>query len=255
MYRTHYYPPAPAISGRFLTVLLMLSIHCCSHAQDSSLAHPVSITGNVQVTNNGTAPAPIFALGRPAIIGTAIIRKNRFFFNSDLYFGLDAKPWTVNSRFGYFIADNEKWSVNLASNLSLFFLQRNPVLNNKEEFQLQRYWGNELNAEHRISPNRKLFFQYWHTIALDDLAIRREEFINLVFMIEQLHLGKKSRLSIRPSAFYLFDKNYIEGVFISQTTLYQRSSWKINLFAQTTLPLYTVPANRFIWNAGFNLPF
>lgn len=238
----------------FLTVYTMCVQGQCA-AQDSSKPQPITVTGNVQLTNNGTAPAPIFALGRPAIIATGIIRKKRFYFNSDLYFGLDAKPWTINSRFGYFLADNAKWSVNIASNLSLFFLQRNPALSNNEEFQLQRYWGNELNAEHRITPNRKLFFQYWHTIALDKLGIGREEFVNLVFMFEQLHLSKKSLLNIHPSAFYLFDKNYIEGVFISQTTQFWRTGWKINLFAQTTLPVYTVPANHFIWNAGFNLPF
>jgi len=224
-------------------------------AQDSALEKSISVSGNVQLTNNGIAPVPIFALGKPAIIGSAIIRRKRFYFNSELYFGLNAKPWTINSRFGFFIIDNAKWSINLASNLSLFFLQRDPKLNNNEEFQLQRYWANELNGVCKVTGNQSFQFQYWHTVDLDKLGIRREEFVNLVYAFDNVEVLKNFILGIRPSLFYLYDEKALEGVFVAQSTSFQRRNWKVNFFIQTALPVYVTPKNKFIWNAGLNIPF
>lgn len=207
------------------------------------------------MTNNGTSPVPIFALDKPAIIGSYVVRKGRFFFNGELFFGLDAKPWTINTRLGYYVIDNNKVSVSLTTNLNLFFLKRDPKLNHDEEFQLQRYWTNQLDGEIRIRPDRKIQFQYWHTIAMDKLGIAREEFPNLAFLMENLKVGKKNVFSFRSNIFYIYDEKAIEGVFIGQTTTYQRMKWKFNVFAQTTFPIHVVPASSLIWNAGVNLPF
>lgn len=224
-------------------------------AQDSTAKNPLSLSGNVQLTNNGTSPVPIFTLGKPAIIGSTIIRKNRFYFNSELYFGINAKPWTINTRFGFFIIDNNKWSINVASNMSLFFLQRDPNLNNNEEFQLQRYWANEINGICRVKENRSIQFQYWHTADLDKLGIRREEFVNLAYAFDNMKVFKEFFLSIKPSIFYLYDDKTLEGVFVAQTTTLQPKNWPVNFFLQTTLPLHFVPENKFLWNTGLNLPF
>lgn len=224
-------------------------------SQDSLPARKISVSGNIQLTNNGTSPVPIFALGKPAVIGSYIVRKGRFFFNGELFFGLDAKPWTINTRVGYYFVDNDKASINLTTNLSLFFLKRNPVLNNNEEFQLQRYWTNELNGEIRISRYRKIQFQYWHTISLDNLGVAREEFPNVAFLMENLSVLKKNIFTIRPILFYLYDEKMIEGVFIGQTLTYQRLKWWFNLFVQTTVPIHVVPSGSFLWNGGINVPF
>ena len=240
------------------TAIVFISINCFvqfAFCQDTIPVKRISVSGNIQLTNNGTSPVPIFALGKPAIIGNYIIRKGRFYFNGELYFGVDAKPWTINTRVGYYFIDNEKTSIILTTNLSLFFLKRNPFLNNHEEFQLQRYWTNELNGEIRISNYRKIQFQYWHTISLDNLGIAREEFPNVAFLMENLKVLKKNIFSLRPIIFYLFDDKAIEGFFIGETTTYQRPKWWFNLFVQATVPIHVVPSGSFLWNGGVNVPF
>ncbi len=235
--------------------ILLFGFSLFTFCQDTTHPRHITVSGNIQVTNNGTSPVPIFALGKPAVIGSYIVRKGRFFFNGELYFGLDAKPWTINTRLGYYFIDNEKISVNFTSNLSLFFLKRNPVLNNNEEFQLQRYWTNELNGEIRIRSDRKIQFQYWHTITLDNLGVAREEFPNVAFLMENLKVLKKNIFTVRPIIFYLYDANMIEGIFVGQTTTYQRLKWWFNLFVQTTVPVHVVPTGSFLWNCGVNVPF
>jgi len=91
----------------FVPVLLIGCLYQSVLAQEKTTAKPVTLTGNLQITNNGIAPVPIFALGRPAAIGTFVVKKGNFYFNPELYFGLDTKPWTINSRFGYNFIDNK----------------------------------------------------------------------------------------------------------------------------------------------------
>jgi len=225
-------------------------------AQDTTIhPKPITVSGNIQVTNNGTAPVPIFALGRPAIIGSTTIRKGRFYVNLEQYFGLDTKPWTMNNRLGFFIVDNKNLTLTFSTNISLFFLDRNPQQNHGEEFQTQRYWANELTAEYRITPNRKLQFLYWHTNDVDKLGVNREEFINLAFMFDNVMLGSKNLITFKPSVFYLFDDGALEGVLTTEALTYQRIKWKFNLFIQATFMVHVVPHNNMTWNCGVNVPF
>lgn len=239
-----------------VAAILLAILAITVHAQDTAARKkPLAVSGNIQVTNNGTAPVPIFALGRPAVIASTVLRKGNFYANFEQYFGLDTKPWTMNNRLGYFFVDNKKLTVTFSTNISLFFLQRDPKPNHGEEFQTQRYWANELGAEYRITPNRKLQFLYWHTNNVDTLGVNREEFVNLAFLFDNIYVGAKNIISIRPAIFYLYDEGALQGIFAAQTTTYQRARWKFNLFVQTTFYVHVVPSNKMIWNAGVNIPF
>ncbi len=236
-------------------VLIALCYSSFLFAQKEKSSIPVTVSGNIQLTNNGTAPAPIFALGRRAIISSTYIKKGGFYFNPEFYFGIDAKPWIMNVRLGYNFINNKKLTLGVALNPNFFFLQRNPVLNKNEEFQLQRYLGNELNGEIKINGNRKIQFNYWHSLRLDQLGVKSEEYFNLAYSMENLKIGKSAILGFHPSIFYLYDVDMMEGLFISQTSNFQMKNWKFNFYVQTTIPLIVTPANGFIWNFGINVPF
>jgi hypothetical protein len=237
------------------TFLCLCSL--CANAQDTIQRKKpfVHAYGNVQLTNNGIAPVPVFALGRPAVLANTYIRKGRFYFNNDLMFGLDAKPWTINNRFGFYIVDNEKLSIHLATDLSLFFLQRDPNVNNHEEYQLQRYWGNEINGEYRFKPDRKLQFSFWHTVTMDNIGVQREEYFTVAYSMENIRLGKNFLYGFRPAALYIYDQDMVEGVYAGQTSTIQYRKWGANVFLQTMWPVHVIPKVPFIWNAGINIPF
>jgi len=222
----------------------------------SSLNSSAQVSGNVQLTNNGVAPVPIFALGRPAILSTTTFKKGKFYFNPEFNLGLDAKPWTIFSRVGYYLVENKKLNLAIATNLNWFFMQRNPALYNNEEFQVQRYNTWELDGDFQIKENQKLYFQYWRTEKLDQLGVWYENFVNLAYSFDNIKLGNNHIFSIRPSVFYLDDYAWLQGFFAAQTTTYQHKSWKCNIFYTCSPPITpNMPGTEFIWNTGVNIPF
>lgn len=214
------------------------------------------VSGNVQITNNGVAPVPIFALGRPALLSTTTFKKGKLYFNHEFNLGLDAKPWVIFARVGYYLVENKKLNLILATNLNWFFLQRNPALFNNEEFQLQRYHTMELDGDYQVKSNQKLYFQYWRTEKLDQLGIWYENFANLAYAFENIPIGKDHLISFRPSVFFIEDYGWLKGFFAAQTTTYQKKQWKCNLFYTCSTPITSqMQGTGFIWNTGINIPF
>lgn len=210
--------------------------------------------GNIQLTNNGVAPVPIFSLGRPAIMASTVIRKGNFYFNPEFNLGLDAKPWTIFSRVGYYVVDTKKLSIGLAANLNWFFMQRKPMLNN-EEFQLQRYGSLELNGEFRPVKNQRFLFSYWRSDRLDKVGVLYEDFVNFAYAFDNIKIGDSHIVNCKPSFFYLKDYGWVSGFFAAQTTTYQKQNWKCNVFLTTSFPVSKMPGTDFVWNTGLNFPF
>jgi hypothetical protein len=223
-------------------------------AQQDGKAKPISVSGNVQVTNNGVAPVPIFALGRPAILSTTSIRKGRFYFNPEFNLGLDAKPWTLFSRIGYYLVEKKKLIIVLAANLNWFFADNNPVINN-QEMQVQRYYSFEFNGQLKTTGHQNFFFAYWRSQLLGKLGVKFEDFANFVYDFEDLKLGDKNIFTFKPSVFYLYDYEFVKGFFAAQTSTYKRAAWKFNVFLTTSTPLGKLPGTGFVWNTGVNVPF
>ena len=66
-----------------------------------SLKTPLTIHGNIQLTNNAISPVPSFSLGKPALLTTLYLQKGRFSFSPEFNFDLQAKPWSVNTWLRY----------------------------------------------------------------------------------------------------------------------------------------------------------
>ena len=223
-------------------------------AQTDSTRKKVTVSGNVQFTNNGIAPVPVFALGRPAVSGTAIIKKGNFYFNPEFNFGLDLKPWTINTKLGYIFLNRKKLTMSVVVNINFFFREIPPLANN-ETFELQRYTTEELNGEYRIKNNRSLQFQYWRSDRVDKVGIAFEDFVMVSYAMDQLPIGSSAFINFKPGVLYIHDQNAFEGLFVAQTSTFQLQSWKWNIFLQTIIPIKAVPASNFLWNTGVNIPF
>jgi len=127
-----------------LKLLFLLLNTWILNTNPDTLKIPLSIRGNIQLTNNAISPVPSFSLGKPALLTTLYLQKGRFAFNPEFNFDLEAKPWSVNTWIRYQIVQQKKWDFTLGNNFSLFFKKNNPALT-KEEFQLQRYQAFEFN--------------------------------------------------------------------------------------------------------------
>ena len=211
-------------------------------------------SGNIQLTNNGVAPAPAFALGAPAILSSTVIRKGKFYFNPEFNLGMDLKPWTLFARVGYYLIENKKLTIALTANTNWFFMKNNPVINN-QEFQMQQYYSFELNGEYRPFDNQKFLFSYWRSDRLRLPGVLFENFVNFAYEFDHLKLGARNIITTKPSIFYLEDHGWLSGYFAAQTSTYQKENWKCNLFLTTCWPISKMQGTEFIWNTGVNIPF
>ena len=232
------------IRAKSLILFIFLFVALISKSQTS---------GNIQLTNNGVAPVPIFALGKPAVLTSATIRKGKLYFNPEFNLGIDAKPWTMFYRAGYYLVENKKWTIGVAANLNWFFMKRTPMINN-EEFQVQRYGSVELNGQFRPAKNQTLYFSYWRSDRLDKVGILYEDFVNFVYAFDQIKFGNNI-VNTRPSFFYLKDYKWVSGFFAAQSTTYQKQNWPCNVFLTTAWPISDMPGTSFTWNTGVNIPF
>jgi len=146
------------------------------------------------------APVPIFALGKPAILGSAILRKGKFYFNPEFNLGVDFKPWTIFSRVGYYLVEQRKLTIGITANTNWFFQQNKPIVNDLE-YQVQQYYSFEFNGEYRPKDNQRFIFAYWRSDRLSKAGVLFENFINFVYCFDNIKFGNKNIINTRPSFF------------------------------------------------------
>lgn len=219
-----------------------------------SLKTPLTIHGNIQLTNNAISPVPSFSLGKPALLTTLYLQKGRFSFSPEFNFDLQAKPWSVNTWLRYQIMQQNKWDFTLGNNFSLFFKKNNPALT-KEEFQLQRYQAFEFNLGYHFTKMKGLNLMYWKSQSLDEVGVKNGLFIMLVSQIGDVWNGKNTRLGFRPSIFVIHNTAPFTGYFTSQITTIYLKKIPFNVSFQTVHPLHAVPKTKFNWNVGVNFQF
>ena len=219
-----------------------------------TLKTPLSIHGNIQLTNNAISPVPSFSLGKPALLTTLYLQKGRFTFSPEFNFDLEAKPWSVNTWLRYQVIHQKKWDFALGNNFSLFFKKNNPALT-KEEFQLQRYQAFEFNLGYHFTKMRGVNLMLWKSQSLDEVGIKRGFFMMFVAQMGDLYNGKNIRLGIRPSLFVIDNSAPFTGYFASQISTIYFKKLPLNVSFQTVHPLHTEPETKFNWNLGLNFQF
>lgn len=215
----------------------------------------ISVTGNIQFTNNGVSPVPAFALNEPAVIGVYTIKKGKFYHQAILSFEWNAKPWNTLYRFGYDVLENEKWKFSAASYLSIYYARRD-IPYQKEEIQIQRYHDFELYVTRKFGPKSALTTTIWYEHAIDQVGIPNAQLIMSTYSLSEMNLGSKLQASFSTSAFYVQNAWGFKGMFVSENLKVHPNDWKFNLFLQATEPI-PLPGlqGKFLWNTGVNFPF
>src|SRR5512140_1738482 len=76
---------------------------------------------NVSINSNGISSIPAFSLGKPAIVAAAGLAKGRFSFDPTLAYGLDRRPWYIDSWFHYILVDKPVFKLRTGINISMYF--------------------------------------------------------------------------------------------------------------------------------------
>jgi len=237
-----------------LKLLIVLLNTWILSSNPDTLKTPLSIHGNIQLTNNAISPVPSFSLGKPALLTTLYLQKGRFSFSPEFNFDLEAKPWSVNTWLRYQVIHQKNWDFTLGNNFSLFFKKNNPALT-KEEFQLQRYQAFEFNLGYHFTKMRGVNLMLWKSQSLDEVGIKRGFFMMLVAQMGDLWKGKNIRLGVRPTLFVIDNTAPFTGYFASQISTIYFKKIPFNVSFQTVHPLHTEPETKFNWNLGLNFQF
>jgi hypothetical protein len=244
------------MNPRLIVSFLFIGISAAIYTQDyiGSEKKELKATLSTSLNSNGIASIPAFSLGAPAFIASAQLVKGRLSFDPVLAYGIDMKPWYLDSWFHYMIINRSRFRLRTGYNFSNFFSEYK--LPDKTLMQSERYWAFEIAGMINLSTNTILTLMYWRDSGRDPGTIKGH-FINGMIDYNNIPLGKHLISNINLMLFYVAYDGPNDGLFISPKVAAGPVKVPFQLFIQATQPFSTniSPNPGFRWNAGVAFTF
>ena len=238
----------------FLLFLFIFSASYSVEVPDSSKTK-LKASATVSLNSNGIASIPAFSLGKPAIIASVNLQKNRFSYDPQLAYGLNFKGWFIDSWLHYRLIDRPHFEFRPGFNFSTFFSDFNgpgeTILQNGPIRQAQRYFTLELTCILKFTPKSSLTIGYWNDRGQEKGTLIGH-FFNLVGERTDIRLGKNILLTADFQIFYIDYKGHNDGLFLSPKLSAGLRNVPVSLFFQPIQALYSniSPFPGFRWNLG-----
>jgi len=246
----------PPFFMRAILFIIFVTAAICAISKERSdtTKVPVHISGSISLNLNGIAPIPAFALGKPAIIANASVRKGRFSYDPQIAYGLNFKPWIIDNWFHFSLLNTSRFEVRTGIDVSMFFSDYESPDGTK--LQGQRYVALELSGKYKISGNSSFELMFWRDNGIEEGTISGY-FIDLVYDIWDISLGKNLLLAINVQAFGIDYTDNNDGLFISPKLTLSTTALSLILFSQGIVPISTniEPHPEFQWNVGLGFTF
>jgi hypothetical protein len=237
----------------FLFSLLMLN-QAYSSGQSDSVRNKLKADFNVSLNSNGIASIPAFSLGAPAIIASAGLAKGRFSYDPVLAYGVDMKPWYIDSWLHYKIIDRTSFKFRTGINFSNFFTEVN--LSDEVIMKSERYWALELAGMYYFDEKTSLTLMYWRDKGKDPGTISGH-FITLIGDKSGMPLGRYLVWGANIQLFYIDYTGNNDGLFVTPKLSVSALAVPITLFLQATQAIVSnvEPFPGFEWNIGVAYTF
>jgi hypothetical protein len=239
-----------------IVAFLFIGFTAISQKPDSiKVREALKATANININNNGISLFPNLSFGKPAVIITGSVGKKNIYFEPELRWGLDGKPWSYIFWFRYKYRKSPKFGVNLGAHPSYIIRESTVTINGNLEnrYVAQRYFAAEIVPTYYFSRSFALGFQYLHSIGLDSYATQKSDFVAIQPKFPQVNVSKNYYLSFYPQFFYLRldDKN---GTYISESLSLSKNNFPLSISSIFTYKLKsTIPGDDFVWNVGVNI--
>jgi hypothetical protein len=232
----------------YLVFFFIFTVSYSIEKADSSRTK-LKANGTISLNSNGIASIPAFSLGKPAIIASITLVKNRFSYDPQLAYGLDFKAWFIDSWLHYKIVDRPHFEFRTGVNFSTFFSEYKGQ--DESIRQAQRYFAIELTGVYKISPNSSLLFAYWNDRGQEKGTLKGH-FFNLVGERSEISIGKIVLLSTTFQLFYINYDGNNDGLFIAPKISFSVRNVPFSIFLQATQALESniSPFPGFRWNLG-----
>jgi len=217
--------------------------------QADSLKTKLKTTATVSLNSNGIASIPAFSLGKPAIIASLSLVKNRFSYDPTLSYGLDLRPWVIDNWLHYLLIRKPLFELTAGFDVSAFGSRH--VYSEGSAWEEQRYFTSSISGVFRIFSKSKLTLAYWN-----DRGQEKESLLGNYFDIEgsrsDFRIGKNVLLSAGLQVFYIDYTGLNDGLFVSPKISTSVKNIPFSVFFQAIQALESdiSPFPGFRWNIG-----
>jgi hypothetical protein len=206
---------------------------------------------NVSLNSNGVASIPAFSLGKPAIIASVSLAKNRFSYDPVLAYGINIKPWFIDNWLHYKIIRKPSFELRTGINFSTFFTENK--LTEETILRGDRYLAFEVAAIYKFQSNTSLTLMYWNDNGLEPGTISGH-FLDLVGEKTGIKIGKSVLMSANIQLFIITYDGNNDGLFVSPKISFALRNVPFALFWQGTQVIRSniIPDPGFQWNVGLS---
>lgn len=233
--------------------LLFIFIFSISNSQEKSdsVRTKLKADANVSLNTNGVASIPAFSLGKPAIIASVSLSKNRFSYDPVLAYGVNMKPWFIDNWLHYKIIRKPSFELRSGVNFSTFFTDYK--LTDETILRGDRYLAFELAATYKFRSNTSLTLMYWNDNGLEPGTISGH-FLDLVGEKRDMKIGKSLLMSANIQLFIITYDGNNDGLFVSPKISFALKNLPFALFWQGTQVINSNinPDPGFQWNVGLS---
>jgi len=231
--------------------LILLSIFTVSYSNEKADSSKTKLKANatVSLNSNGMSVIPAFSLGKPAIMAELNLAKGRFSYDPILAYGLNLKPWVIDNWLHYKIM--VKPSFELRAGLDISAYNSEYQVEDELIWQSQRYYGFEMTALYKFTPNSTFTFVYLNDRGQDEGTIKGH-FLNMVGEKSEMYVGKNVFLNASVQLFYINYEGNNDGLFISPKISSMVRDVPFFIYFQAVQPLVVNISSSlgFRWNLG-----
>ena len=244
------------------TILLTLGISALSYScfsQTTDSAKKIfNFRGAATVTNKGISLVPTFTLGKPAAIFDLSMGKKKLFFEPQLRFALEGKPWSFLFWWRYKLLTTSKVAVTVGAHPALNFKTESVSVNgvSKKSIITRRYLAGELVPNYFVSKNISVGLYYLYSRCLDKDAARNTHFLTLNSYFSNIKLSNQFFARFLPQFYYL-NQDGKDGFYFTYTLTLARNNFPftiqsiINKTIETDIP----GSQNFVWNVSLIYSF
>jgi hypothetical protein len=238
----------------FFLILLFPGLFAAAQEPNHEVRTKKNASLTVSLNSNGISSIPAFSLGAPAIVGTAGLSLGRLSYDPVLAYGIDMKPWYIDSWIHYLVIDRTSFRLRTGFNFSNFFSELK--LPDKTILQGERFWALELAGIYNINEKTSITLMYWNDRGQDPGTISGH-FLALAGDMWDIKISKQARLGLNIMAFYIGYTGKNDGFFVSPKISLSAGKSPISIFLQANQPISSniEPSPLFEWNAGTALSF
>jgi hypothetical protein len=241
---------------RYSLCLLFIFIFTISFSKEPSDSSRTKLIAGavVSLNSNGMASIPAFSLGKPAVIASISLAKNRFSYTPTLAYGLDLRPWFIDNWLNYKLIRKPQFELTAGFNISTF--GNKYVLPEGSILEAQRYFAYAMTGVIKLTPKNSLTIAYWNDNG-QERGTLRGHFISLLGERTDLLIGKNVLLAASVQLFYINYDGNNDGLFVSPKLSSSVRNIPFSLYFQATQAINSniSPFPGFRWNVGIAYSF